>query len=289
MKHLQKEMEQYVEIVDKVAIISKTNLTGIITFVNDIFCEVSGYSREELIGKPHSILRHPDMPKSAFANLWETIKSGKSWNGKVKNKAKDGSAYHVNAYIFPIHNEDGQIVEYMAVRFLMTDEIEEQRKFKAQVRDKLSSEKIKQQELNQEIQRLNEVIKTYKAQNTSNSYAMDQLEAERKNKKKLAKQVNSYENEFSNMSKITESTINNAKKKAESATLQLKLIKEKLRPLEIKNSELLTMTKAQSKQIEKYEASLRSQAKIIEDLKDVIKSLENDKEKLLKGESLHSF
>jgi len=112
---------QYKEAVDMSNIVSKTDASGVIKFVNHKFCEISGYSPDELIGKPHSIVRHPDMPKEAFADLWSTIKSGKVWRGVVKNKKKDGSAYIVDALIVPIMNEDGEAIEYIGIRHDITE------------------------------------------------------------------------------------------------------------------------------------------------------------------------
>lgn len=87
---------------DQSVIISRTDIKGIIQDANHTFIEVSGYSREELIGKPHNILRHPDMPQWAFRDLWATIKSGKPWTGVVKNRCKNGDHYWVVAYVTPI-------------------------------------------------------------------------------------------------------------------------------------------------------------------------------------------
>ncbi|MFT5835826.1 MAG: PAS domain S-box-containing protein [Sulfurimonas sp.] len=116
-----KLLEQYKDIVDKSAIVSKTNVSGIITYANSKFCEISGYSEEELIGKPHNIVRHSDMPQEAFKNLWETIQSGKSWFGKVKNRKKNGDFYHVDTVINPIINNHGEIIEYIAIRHDITE------------------------------------------------------------------------------------------------------------------------------------------------------------------------
>ncbi len=97
-------------------IISQTDLKGIITYVNRKFCEVSGYKSDELIGQPHSILRHPDMPQAAFAKIWETIEGGQVWNGLVKNLRKDGLYYWVDAEIVPIVDEGSSITGYIAVK-----------------------------------------------------------------------------------------------------------------------------------------------------------------------------
>lgn len=102
-------------------IVSKTDLKGAITYANDAFIDLSGFSREELIGKNHNIVRHPDMPPAAFAWLWDTIKAGQPWRGMVKNRCKNGDHYWVEAFAVPV-KEKGKIVEYMSVRSVPTRE-----------------------------------------------------------------------------------------------------------------------------------------------------------------------
>lgn len=82
-------------------LVSQTDEKGKILFANEDFCKIAGYSLEELIGKPHSIVRHPDMPHAAFKDLWDTIKSGKIWTGYVKNGTKNGNYYWVYATVYP--------------------------------------------------------------------------------------------------------------------------------------------------------------------------------------------
>ena len=97
-------------------IISKTDLKGIITYVNTPFCKLAGYSKEELLGKPHNIIRHPDMPKAAFKDLWDTIQRNEKWRGFVKNLRKDGRYYWVEAFIEPIFDENGNKIGYISAR-----------------------------------------------------------------------------------------------------------------------------------------------------------------------------
>ncbi len=97
-------------------IISSTDLRGIITYANRKFCEISGYSKDELKGSNHNIVRHLDMPKAVFQNLWDTIRSGKEWTGIVKNLRKDGRYYWVYSHITPIKNNDGETIGYSAAR-----------------------------------------------------------------------------------------------------------------------------------------------------------------------------
>jgi len=96
-------------------ILSTTNLKGTITYINKDFIDISGFSEEELLGKNHNVVRHPDMPPAAFADLWTDIKAGNSWMGIVKNRCKNGDHYWVDAYATPIR-ENGHIVEYQSVR-----------------------------------------------------------------------------------------------------------------------------------------------------------------------------
>ncbi len=96
-------------------IISRTDLNGIITYANETFAHISGYEPEELIGKPHNILRHPDMPKRIFKELWNTIKAGDIWSGYVKNMRKDRGYYWVYAEVSGVY-KDGRLVEYKSMR-----------------------------------------------------------------------------------------------------------------------------------------------------------------------------
>ena len=96
-------------------IVSRTDLEGILTHANDAFVELSGWERDDLIGKPHHILRHPDMPKAAFKDLWDTVEAGKKWHGYVKNLRKDGSYYWVYATAVP-NIRQGKIAGYTSVR-----------------------------------------------------------------------------------------------------------------------------------------------------------------------------
>ncbi|MDR2450779.1 MAG: methyl-accepting chemotaxis protein [Candidatus Accumulibacter sp.] len=96
-------------------IYSRTDLKGRIAETNDAFCEISGFSREEMLGQPHNIVRHPDMPPAAFDDMWRTLKTGLPWRGIVKNRRKDGGFYWVVANVSPIR-ENGQVTGYQSVR-----------------------------------------------------------------------------------------------------------------------------------------------------------------------------
>jgi len=96
--------------------ITETDTAGIITYANRKFRELTGYTKEELIGSPHNINRHPDMPKAAFKNLWETVKGGNYWEGIVKNMTSEGKFYVVVVWIKPKLDDNGEIIGYIAGR-----------------------------------------------------------------------------------------------------------------------------------------------------------------------------
>ncbi|MDR3535094.1 MAG: PAS domain-containing protein [Acetobacteraceae bacterium] len=97
-------------------IVSKTDPVGRITYANDVFCRVSGYALAELLGKPHSIIRHPDMPRCAFKLCWDTLKSGNEFFAYVLNAARNGDHYWVYAHITPSHDANGALVGYHSNR-----------------------------------------------------------------------------------------------------------------------------------------------------------------------------
>jgi aerotaxis receptor len=109
------------ELTDGVTLMSTTDLSSRVTYANAAFLHVSGYSREELTGQPHNLVRHPDMPPEAFADMWATLKGGESWTGLVKNRCKNGDFYWVRANATPVRR-NGQVAGYMSVRTKPTRE-----------------------------------------------------------------------------------------------------------------------------------------------------------------------
>lgn len=115
-------LKQYQLATDKSQIVSKTNIHGMITYVNEKFCQISEYSREELIGKNHNIIRHPENDAALYKELWETIQIKKQiWQGTIKNISKNGKVYYVQSTIKPILDKDDNIIEYIALRNDITD------------------------------------------------------------------------------------------------------------------------------------------------------------------------
>jgi len=121
LEHSHQEMERFINIVDQYVITSSTDLKGKITKVSQAFCDITGYSKSELIGKKHNIIRHPDVDDSLYQEMWKTILSGKVWSNELKNQRKDGSYYWVKATITPIFDENGNVREYTSIRENISD------------------------------------------------------------------------------------------------------------------------------------------------------------------------
>lgn len=116
----EREIDQYLGIIDENVIVSKTDRNGVITDVSDAFAKISGYEKAELIGNRHSMLRHPEMPDSLFRGLWQTLNAGKNWRGEIKNRRKNGGFFWVEATISPLYDGEGNFEGYMAINHDIT-------------------------------------------------------------------------------------------------------------------------------------------------------------------------
>lgn len=125
-------LNQHKNALDKSAIVSKTDPYGRITYVNDYFCELAGYKREELLGKTHRIINHPEMPRKVFTQMWQQITRGETWQGVIQNRAKNNKSYYVASTITPIFNDVGQIIEFISIRHDITELYEKENVILAQ-------------------------------------------------------------------------------------------------------------------------------------------------------------
>lgn len=114
-------LREYEHAVNEGSILSRGDLNGKITYVNHSFCEVTGYSRDELIDQPHNIIRHPNTPRWTFKKMWNTLHKGEIWHGLLKNIRKNGTSFYVDITIVPIRNHDNKVVEYLALRQDVTE------------------------------------------------------------------------------------------------------------------------------------------------------------------------
>jgi len=155
-------LKQYIEAIEQNNIVSKTDINGIITFANEEFCKISKYRKEELIGKNHNIVRHPDVPSEVFKKLWDTILAKKTYKATVKNMAKDGSTFYVNTTVIPILDENNNIIEFVAIRYDVTEAVitakelekkeEELELLNATLEERIKKQTLKLEELNKNLE-----------------------------------------------------------------------------------------------------------------------------------------
>ena len=275
--HNYKESQLYLSFINQIALISKTDLLGDITYVNELFCEVSGYDKDELIGKPHSIVRHPDTPKEIFEDMWETIRDGQTWKGKLKNKDKDGNPYYVNITIFPIYDEtDIDIIGFMSIGFLTTDEENEKREYKSQIRQLILEHKKTESKLKKEIKELKK--KLYECENIDILYANTNKMS--KQNQKLLNQLRYYEEQLKieqfekhEIQKIAKERFLSVMKENKDLKYQNDFMKKEI-------NHLKSLIESQEREIYQLNSQVDQQAQIITNLKDVIRHREDQLEEL---------
>ncbi|MEI6147365.1 MAG: PAS domain-containing protein, partial [Methylococcales bacterium] len=128
MKNNQPVTDIEIEVLENKILVSECDLDGNIIYANQAFCEVSGYSLEQLMGAKHNIVRHPDMPSQIYDDLWKTLKENNTWRGLLKNRTSNGDYYWVLATVKPISDDQGNIISYRSLRRKTTPEAIEQTK-----------------------------------------------------------------------------------------------------------------------------------------------------------------
>jgi len=271
------ELSHYTNILNKVAIVSKTDLKGNITYINDLFCEISGYSREELIGASHNIIRHPDMARDIFKQLWETIKAGKVWEGSIKNKSKSGEPYFVYATIIPIYEENNTTIkEYIGVRFLTTKEENIKRNFHKNVI--LKYQELQQKDFNAK-KKIENLEKELTSTNNEDKYLNITNDKLKQKNKKLLEQINFCENELrltnDNYHKSIGTRGGNVKKTTQD-------YKKLLLSFESQKKAIIFLSKddaLRKKEIIKLQEKLNEQNVVVHELRDTIKNINDEKKK----------
>lgn len=263
------KMKQFREVFDKVAVVSKSDLDGNITHVNKFFCALCEYEKDELIGEPFSIVKHPEMSKSVYKELWDTVKNGEKWEGTIKNLSKNGNSYFVHYDVIPLFDIDENINEFIAIGFLTTNSELEKREFKRKVMTNYLEFKRTNINAIDRINSLEKELEEYKvkANHYHNSYMKSNLRLKKTQsqiefleksikdeefnyKKNLEKQKLNLDN-LSNSNKKLLKTVD----KCEHEIIKLK------GELEIKGKEVLRLN-----------SELNSQHDIIKDLRDTIKN-----------------
>ncbi|TLP35809.1 PAS domain-containing sensor histidine kinase [Arcobacter arenosus] len=152
--------QTYQEAIENSNVVSKTDINGVITFVNDEFCRISGFSKEELLGANHNIVRHPEVPEEDFEKLWTTILDKKPYKTTVKNKCKDGSTVYLNTTITPILDENDEIREFIAIRYDVTKEVELKKALEKKDKELLTLNKTLEQRVKEQTAQLIELNQT---------------------------------------------------------------------------------------------------------------------------------
>lgn len=277
------ELNHYTDALNKVAIVSKTDAKGVITFVNDFFCDVAGYNKEELIGEPHNIVRHPDMPKTIFKNLWEAIQSGKVWEGDIKNKTKNGEPYYVHATIIPLYEIDGVTLrEYIGIRFLTTKDENEKREFKKKVmlsyqefkKDNEQSH-IKIKELENELEILKKDLLVLKTEDSLLKITKDE-NSSKYNQQKTQNQF--LEDEMKKTNEHYAKILEMNKKNNQHLGDSYKTVLQQIDKYKVTIAKLKEDKTFQSKEIVKLTEHEIDQRKIIAGLKDTIKHIHDSQE-----------
>lgn len=264
------ESEEYLNILNQIAIISKTDLKGRITYVNDVFCEIAGYTQDELIGKPHNIVRHPEMPSNAFKDMWDTIQEKKIWKGKVKNLAKDGSSYFVNTTVYPIlDDETSAIKEYMSVRFLITEEEQKTREFKKNILKTIADNKRQNFVARSKIDELEAKLKQIKI-------LQDNYDNEKKRSAKLHSQILHYEDQIRQMNENHEKNIKTLKERVDKYYNESVQERKKNENNRQTIASLNSIIELNESEILKLNEQVVKQNKLIVDLKDVISHREEE-------------
>jgi len=268
-------LKQYTEVIDKVAIVSKTDLKGIITEVNDFFCEISGFSREELIGKNHNIIRHPDMPSSIYSELWETIKVEEVWKGTIKNKTKNGAAYFVHSTIIPLKDKEGKVEGYTGIHFLSTEEEIEKREFRKKVRTNIIEYKKTNSHL---LQKIEQLTKELANKNDNKDIKDSTLEDLNTRLKKAQAQIDYYEKNINEESSRKYGVIDNYKKNLDHITQKYTSVSKQLT---LKKEEITIIRddyNLKKREILKLNEELIKQHDIIKDLRSTIENISEKEE-----------
>lgn len=278
MDHIRQKnllLRQYTDVIDKVAIVSKTDLRGKIIYANDFFCDVSGYTQEEVIGKTHSIVRHEDMVKAVYVELWKTIQNGDVWEGTLKNKTKNGEPYFVHATIFPIFDDKNKLAEYIGIRFLTTKEEMEKREFKRKVRTSYQEYKKSNQEANQQIALLKEQL-TNKMKN--DHLQNDLINGFKIRLAKAASQIEYYEKRIHEIEVQQEKKFEFHSKNVNEVTERIKDLNKDLSKRKEMTRDLQEDNETKKQEILKLNSEIIDQRNIIKGLRDTIKNIDEDHE-----------
>ncbi|RXJ87564.1 PAS domain-containing protein [Arcobacter sp. CECT 8985] len=276
-----KELNLYKDILNKQSLISEINLEGIILYINSAFCEASGYDEDELLGKPHKIIRHPNNSSKIFEELWDTIKSGTIWKGKIKNITKDGNSYYVKSIISPVFDINGNIIKYVVSEYLITKYEKEKQTLKKYILQE-KSKRIKEE--NDIENKYKELLKlAIESKDKQVAIFVSELHKEIKVLRSRIEddkgRILNLEHKLSDANKKIEENHDDYLQKLSKMRTTTRISYEKYEKFKKQNDLLQEkLTKAQES-IVVYQEYIEDYRKKIDDLNDVIKSYEIDKKK----------
>lgn len=280
-----KELNDLKSVLESENFIIETSPDGTIEYVNDLICTASGYEKEELIGQTNNILKHPDTSKEFINNLWNTISSGKTWHGKIKNLRKDGNTFYVKTTILPIFDENQNIIKYLSTGFLITAEEEEKQNLKRlimqQKGEKLKIEHDIEKRVNEEVKKnINDSVNQKNSQNQKLVALVNELDEEIK---RLRSKNNDNNSRVLTSENQLKETLDRFDKMQIGYQEKITGLNSTIAVLAKKCEELIKKNKIYTEKLEKSHKSISvlqeyidDYRKKISDLEDVIASYEKD-------------
>lgn len=270
--HLQKESKKYLDVINKVAIVSIFDYNGDFTYVNDFLIEVSQYSEEELLKENSQIISHPDTSKTIFRKQWDTLKEGKTWKGKLKHLSKKGESFYVNTTIMPINNDiDENDKKYISVSFLTTKDEKEKREYKRKVFFSLQETKRINQAANDKIDDLKREISRYSK--------LDKIEKKLDSQKiissKYFKELKGMETKIANTKKDYNNLLVDSKKVIRNTLDSVQKNKDEKISAQDNLETVENKVKIKKELLKRLKSQVSIQSRKIADLKDVLKHREN--------------
>jgi len=273
-----KETESYLAFLNKETIVTKTDAQGNITFVNDAFLEISGFTKEEVIGEKHNILKHPDTSDSVYKTIWETIQKGNNWEGRIKNLSKDKETIYLNKKIMPLFDETGKnITGYISINFLVTDEENQRRINHRKLIEQITIYKKEIASIKNEKENIENRINTI---NDNTIYLHEKNVLLEKKIKNLLIQVEAYERNNLELSKVDLMMKQDKSKQFELINKEMIKLKTQNRNLAKEVETLLKLLKDKEIQIETMEKKRIDYEKRIENLLDLVNNLQKELKEL---------
>ena len=265
--HYQKEAQKYLDVINKVAMVTIFDHDGNFTFVNDFYIEVSEYSEEELIGKNFQMISHPDMSKQIFKDQWTSLKNGKNWKGKLKHLSKNGQAFYTYTTIIPMNFKDKRIdTKYISIRFLTTKDENEKREFKRKVLYNLQETK----KINKVSTSKIEVLKNKIAKYKNLVKIEEKLESQKVISAKYYTKIKDLEHTIEDVQKGYENLMISANSEIRDILTVATEVKTRKEAIQQDVSVVQSEIQVREELIKRLRIQVHEQSKKIKDLKDVV-------------------